>query len=74
VLEILRAQARNPVTTDRLRYSGIFRPAIAGALGGISRGVIEGALCESLKVRRQVERGVWKVNEVFTGLLILTPN
>lgn len=39
--------------------------ALAGFIGGIGRGLVEGPF-EYIKVRRQVE-STWKISEIFTG-------
>jgi solute carrier family 25 (mitochondrial carnitine/acylcarnitine transporter), member 20/29 len=48
-------------------YFGYLNPqvAIAGFIGGIGRGLVEGPF-EYIKVRRQVDAG-WKFSEIFTG-------
>jgi solute carrier family 25 (mitochondrial carnitine/acylcarnitine transporter), member 20/29 len=49
------------------RVFGVFnlRVVIAGFLGGIGRGLVEGPF-EYIKTRKQVEQP-WKVNEIFSG-------
>jgi solute carrier family 25 (mitochondrial carnitine/acylcarnitine transporter), member 20/29 len=48
-------------------FFGYLNPqvAIAGFIGGIGRGLVEGPF-EYIKVRRQVDSG-WKFSEIFTG-------